>query len=384
MNNDTGSIAPLSERDRTLARLMLYALVGRKVPCPQGTEGEELFRAAKRQEIASLLFVSFEENAEDLIWLRFRDAFYAMQRRDLLLAHERENVYAAFVKAGIGYLPLKGAVLSAWYPLPGMRHMSDCDILLDESQADAAQAVMFSLGYSEKGKHGADHHDVYLKPPCYVYELHRTLFETFYDEHDAFADAYARAVEVGEGRREMTMQDLCAYQVAHFKKHLYHAGCGVRHLADLFIIRRHFGDAFDLSALEAHLQDIGLGGILPQALSVCDALLSDTPLSDEGAQMLSVLCEGGVYGTYQRLLTQSREADGLTGRGGYMRYLRRRVFPPFAVMKEKYPVLRRHPILLPICYLRRITHVWRRRREIRKECRTVKELRERERQQKDV
>ena len=40
-------------------------------------------------------------------------------------------------------------------------------------------------------------------------------------------------------------------------------------------------------------------------------------------------------------------------RGGRLRYLWYRVFPPYRSLKITYPVLKKHPYLIPVMYLRR-------------------------------
>ena len=65
-------------------------------------------------------------------------------------------------------------------------------------------------------------------------------------------------------------------------------------------------------------------------------------------QLQSFLLHGGVYGS-----TDNRVALNQTKKGGKFGYLRSRVFIPFAKLARYYPILEKHPWLMPVMQVRR-------------------------------
>lgn len=52
-----------------------------------------------------------------------------------------EEVFAAFDKNGIAYMPLKGILLKKLYPCPEMRVMGDLDILIKTEQYTKIKSI---------------------------------------------------------------------------------------------------------------------------------------------------------------------------------------------------------------------------------------------------
>ena len=60
------------------------------------------------------------------------------------------------------------------------------------------------------------------------------------------------------------------------------------------------------------------------------------------------ILHSGVYGS-----TENRVASQQNKRGGRAKYLFARIFLPQPLLVRQYPVLEKHPILTPVCHLRR-------------------------------
>jgi hypothetical protein len=118
----------------------------------QFTEWEGISARAEAQGLGPLLYVHLRAAKAALpptvkrelqgLYLRHRQANRVRTR---VLA----EVLGACSAAGIQALVLKGAALSHLvYPEPGLRPMSDVDLLVRESDAPAAQSLLASLGFS--------------------------------------------------------------------------------------------------------------------------------------------------------------------------------------------------------------------------------------------
>ena len=77
------------------------------------------------------------------------------------MEHELSSLSALFEEAKIRFIPLKGSVIRKYYKKPWMRTSCDIDILVKESDIDAAVELITSkLGYkAELEKH---YHDISL------------------------------------------------------------------------------------------------------------------------------------------------------------------------------------------------------------------------------
>ncbi len=71
-----------------------------------------------------------------------------MEALAMLDEFHRAEVLGALVNAGIGVIPLKGAVLGPWlYGRPALRPANDLDLLLFPEQLDKAASILKKLGY---------------------------------------------------------------------------------------------------------------------------------------------------------------------------------------------------------------------------------------------
>jgi hypothetical protein len=129
-------------------------------------------------------------------------------------------------------------------------------------------------------------------------------------------------------------------------KHFETGGCGIRPFIDLKILASL--DAACRAEREALLEK---GGLLQFALAAqrLAGVWFDGEEPDEvSLQMQDFILNGGVYGTASnRVALQQKE------KGGRFRYLLSRVFVPYAKLKRYYPILERHPYLMPIMQIRR-------------------------------
>ena len=72
--------------------------------------------------------------------------------KNLLISEEQmlaiSQIFDAFDRQGIDYLPLKGCAMKALYPKPELRVMGDADILIRLEQYDAIVPIMEALGFT--------------------------------------------------------------------------------------------------------------------------------------------------------------------------------------------------------------------------------------------
>lgn len=252
-------------------------------------------------------------------------------------------------QAKLPFIPLKGSVLRKLYPEPWMRTSCDIDLLVHESDLDAAVACLTKeLGYTETGKGS---HDVSLSTPAGMHiELHYSLIESNWMEkaelplRTVWEDA--KPVEGTSFHYALSDEMFYYYHIAHMAKHFLYGGCGIRPLLDLYLLKR------DLS-MDAERRDalLSLGGLLEfarQAEQLAMIWLDGAVHTDLTMQMEDYIFSGGVYGTLEnRVMTHQIR------KGGKLKYALSRIWISSEQLKYVYPVLNRKKWMLPICQVRR-------------------------------
>ncbi len=272
---------------------------------------------------------------------------------------ERADVLAALEEAGIRYMPLKGCILKDHYPRLGMRQMADIDILIDPERREDVQRIMEEKGYTSKlMPHGA--HDTYQKPPVFNFEMHRMLFSIRNGEklYHYFRNIWDRVIKDGDNAFgcHLSPEDFYLHLVAHEYKHYSGGGTGLRSLLDTWVYLRHMGESMDRAYLAGELEKLELTDFEKANRELARKVFEGEALTKTEEEMLDYIIASGTYGTEKHKAENQVTEQGRTG------YLLERAFPPMQVMQAMYPVLDRWPILLPLCWLRRLSNAWKHKR----------------------
>jgi len=87
-------------------------------------------------------------NIPTAAWEQLKSSYYRTAGYNTLLFRELERILAAFERADIPVILLKGAALAqTLYPDPALRPMSDLDLLVHPSAVSSAQRVLEYIGY---------------------------------------------------------------------------------------------------------------------------------------------------------------------------------------------------------------------------------------------
>lgn len=260
-----------------------------------------------------------------------------------------ERLTAALEAAAIDYMPLKGAVLRGYYPNPEWRVGRDVDILVRRADFDRARTVAVGAVTPAKVTEGA--HDVGMETADGVrIELHFSLFNGNEGFGDLLSDPFANALNDGEHRYRMPDAELYAYHIAHMAKHFRNGGCGIRAFLDLFLLLQNLAPAA-LEEARLLLTSAGLDGFDAVVCRQSRVFFGDLEGDDDTQRLARFVAENQAFGSFE-----SGTALAVGRSKGKKKRLRRilgRAFPRYRIMCYLYPVLRRWPILLPICWILR-------------------------------
>ena len=305
-----------------------------------------LYDAAERHLLTAITAYSLENAG--VRNERFVQAYSKAVRKIMIMDSEKKELFSRFSEKDIWYMPLKGSVIKELYPAPGLRQMSDFDILFDAGREDEVRSIMKDLGFSLE--HTGSVHDSYYKLPVSNFELHKRLFQERPHRQicDYYADVEKRLISDGDGTsgRHMSDDDFYVYILAHEYKHYSGGGTGLRSLLDIYVFNRAKGSGLDFGYIRGELAAMDILEFGEQNLRLANSLFGGQALSEDDRSMLEYIYSSGTYGTVQNRVKNSLDRYG-TGLTGKIRYTLSRIFIPLDTVKDAFPVFYRYPVLLP-------------------------------------
>ena len=105
--------------------------------------------AAERARLAPLLYAMARElPLPEPVFARLRSSWRAFGRQHLFGVQQLCSLLAAFDRASVPVIPLKGPALGeALYRDPGLRPFTDLDLLVRRADVARAVALLSNLGY---------------------------------------------------------------------------------------------------------------------------------------------------------------------------------------------------------------------------------------------
>ena len=340
-------------RDILLA-LIRSAISGEALPkelaAPTGEQLTEALRISAAHDVDHLVAQGIRQNgllpeASSALDKCILKAVYRHQQ----LKYDSEKLLLTLEAAKIPHLPLKGAVLRGYYPKPWMRTSCDTDVLVHKEELDKAiNCLVGELSYKEKER--ATHDVSFTTRTGNTVELHFDLVEE--GRANAASEILgsvwsdAKLCSDSEYRYGMSDAFFYFYHIAHMAKHFECGGCGIRPFIDLWILDSQ--SEKDVALRDELLQRGGLLKFAKAARRLAAVWFAGE--TDDGLteRMSEFLLHGGAYGSSDnRVALQQRR------RGGKIGYIFSRIFIPYSKLKLYYPVLERHPYLMPFMQIRR-------------------------------
>lgn len=169
-----------------------------------------VYRLAKRHDLA---YIVSDFVCRNNIGIENEELRTRLQQEELMAVYRHERmqhayrqICAVFEEACIAYVPLKGAVLRAYYPHEHMRTSCDIDILIHEEDLDCAIECLVKKGYRCEKR---DYHDVSLYSPNKTHlELHFNIQENMDSLDAVLKDAWKHTTLVQGSRYEFSRNSL--------------------------------------------------------------------------------------------------------------------------------------------------------------------------------
>lgn len=299
------------------------------------------------------------EHIPEKVMMHFKKVYMGAVRRSVSQEYYIEQLLTRFEKEKIKCLPLKGIILRDLYPAPVMRSMTDLDILVDSDKLEETRSIMKDLGFEI---HRYDtHHDIYHMKPKINVELHKMLIVGEMEDYFQIGFERAHLREGSEYIYEMSLEDFYIHMLGHMAYHFAHGGVGIRLVLDIQVYLNHYGDVLNRLYVEQELEKVGLRTFAKHMETLAGIWFA-------GGESNPFYDELGDYIVKSRYLGSPRHKEilevvkwagsknrenGREARDARAKAVLTAIFLPYKYMAFLYPILKKHPLLLPGAWIAR-------------------------------
>lgn len=263
------------------------------------------------------------------------------------------SISQSFSAEGLDYCLLKGSEVKGLYPSPELRPMGDIDILIRKEEYEKIEKNMEKCGLAFW--HETSHDYAWTSSDGTKIELHKSLFDPWDSEHWSYFDNIWDHVDAHYLKPEFSY----LYQLVHFAKHTYGGSAPMKHIIDLYLYRKAHLE-LDMDYIERELETLQLTEFHRLILKVIDVWFYNG-FSDEAADMLMDMA----FYARERRNGEEKSVCGVNNvniKSKFMIMISR-LFLPRSKMALSFPILNKHPYLLPFCWIKRIVLFFTSRRE---------------------
>ncbi len=310
-----------------------------------------LYLFAKNHDLAHMIGAALEKS-ELLSDEKSQKAFSEVRIKALYrytrLWHAYGQITALFEEKKMPFIPLKGALLRHLYPVPEMRTSADIDLLVPENRLNEAVSLLEEALHFTK--RGTTYHDVNLVLGDAVnLELHYNITEDdeALDRMLLRAWEFAAPLDVGKSEHRFSPDYFAYHIISHMCSHFIRGGCGVKPFIDLWLLKKN--NLFDIQKTRALCENSQIHIFFDAVLNLLEVWFEGKEHTETTRAMQDFVFGGGAYGT-----KDNRTAVGTAKKNsGRFKYAFSRLFMPRKQLSRLYPILKKHPWLLPVCQVRR-------------------------------
>ena len=344
----------LTAFEKGILELIKSALKGTEPRLDPSFDIEAAYSFAQERQITPLIYygavnipnIMDSQTGKKMFMSTMNIGYYCSQQNELI-----EKIKKAFDSGSIQYLMVKGTVIRSLYPYPEMRIMSDADILIKQEQYPRIREIMLSLGMTEEYE---SDHELVWKKDGFTVELHKHLIPTYNkDYYSYFGDGWRLAKEINQaGECKMTPENSFIYSFVHYAMHYRNRGIGVKHVTDFYVILENT-PSLDMEYIEAELEKLNLLDFWRYTKVLIDVWFGEREADERTVFMTKKIFESGTFGTEENKVKSEAIRTSNTGKFMKVKKIFSLLFPTYKAMCQKYKVLKKVPILLPVMWVAR-------------------------------
>ena len=287
--------------------------------------------------------------------LIFKDKHNYAVLKDASQEYYLSLIKEAFANNGIDYTLLKGSVIKNLYPIPYYRQCTDADILIRREDTERAKTVMEALGFENKTFGSEDHTDNYRIDKYMYVELHKNLVPKVYEQFRSCEEIPKRLILKGNHEYAMTDEDFYIFMVVHLAKHLKWSSAGIRAILDIWVYLKNKQE-LNWENINSELEKCELTKFHEKLMELVDYWFKCADPNKDILKMADYIGESGWNGSKEHTDAFDAKYLGAMNKSSSnmrLRYFLRIAFMDKANLRNRYPVLDKHPYLLPACWVHR-------------------------------
>lgn len=296
---------------------------------------DELYKLSSKLGVAGVIgYTLNESNIKDS---RFESIIYKTLNKHERFVNTRNEIDALFSN-NFKYLYIKGLAISKYYEEPYLRYSSDIDIIVEESKYEIAYKLLLENGYKLVRR---DKQEITLvNANNIMIDLHR--YYTLTDDNfellfkDCFNDTH-----------ELDINYNYVFNLMHCLKHFRSGILNYKFFVDLYYLRGNI----DRTITNNLLNSINMKKFDDSMNSYLDCILGNKNYDDNDKDI-----EDFIFNYIKDSGNNNRVLINSYGKSK-LKYLLSRVFIPFDLISEEYPILHKYKILLPIYYVKRVIRI---------------------------
>ena len=340
-----------SSTARAFLLLVGNAIGGTELPDDFAIEdAKELFVFSKAHDMAHIIGYAIKSNnifIEEDIMAKFQRQYYQAIQRVVILEEEIRKIRQVFETNGIDFILLKGGVIRKLYPEEWYRVSADMDFLVrteDLHQAERLLVDNLSYKVTEEG----EHHNHVTAPNGFHVDLHFILSERKGKSKEILDSVWMNCQLAPGMSHEYVMNEefFYFYHIFHMSVHFLLGGCGIRAILDTWLIN----SKAIVNNRQRCVELLKKGGRYKFAGAmekIADKWFSQSDVKSFD-EMEEYILYGGVYGISQRKIAVQGDKGTRTD------YIISRLFPGRSSMKHAYPIVKKYPVFLPLCWGHRL------------------------------
>ncbi|MDO5397156.1 MAG: nucleotidyltransferase family protein [bacterium] len=283
------------------------------------------------------------------VWHHLHQRYGRAVYRDSIQDMELEEICTIFTENQIAHIPMKGSVVKRYYPLPDIRRSTDFDILVHNEDRYKATTILKELGYIHKLKNQTMH-DTFFREKTYL-ELHVMLVSPETKAYQFFKNVWDYVLPDNGYTYKMQPEFLYTHLLAHLHRHLMAGGGGIKLISDFRILNHSV--QLDHERLIEFAEKAGMIHLYECVNELAAKWFDDVPCQNPYTLMIEkLLLSGGAYGDYET--SMKMRFSKKNGNGNIFQRLFCFAFPSAKYLTIRYPVLEKHPQLLPIMWAKRL------------------------------
>ena len=351
----------------TFLQILSDHLNGRETAPAEGVDWAAVERIARDHQVAGMVYVQ----CRDFLPEGVRTGLAEKNASELYYYYGRvklfDQVAQALTEAGIPFYTVKGLNVSKLYPVPALRTMGDCDIVVHPEDKEKAHGVFEKLGFRVHGKEEMEWG--YWKNDL-EFELHdHLLYDEVVNERngiDFSGSAWEMTRRVEGQRYELDQSFHFVFLLLHLRKHIVGSGVGFRQFMDLAVVMRSCN--LDWPWIEATLDKLALR----RFAEICFTLLGrwfEVPMPFDCGAMTDEFYEeatakifgNGIFGFNDVSNRENNTANAILFKSGPRMLIRIKsligsAFPTYRNMRyvPQYAFINGRPWLLPAAWIYRV------------------------------